>query len=480
LAAGISVSLAMASPAWAVDGAAIVRGAGQIKPEHAKEWRDLATADIMTAGVSVQAAVDQPLEMNLPDGVSITLEPSSRVQWMPASKLPSEINKWTRGYCIVLEDGELEVRMPPAPKGAHAFLVSTKAGTLTDWRGQLHVRVHGDVTSAAIYEGALVVGSNGQGFPVYDGAGILMHRGINPDKTKGIPAAPEWDDSSAGGFLVQSEDAPGALSLAWKAVHNAETYRIEIATDPTMVRVVRRDVSKDLGYATTQASGAAYWAHVRAVSPEGIVGQWSAPRHLRVLRYALPDGGTVGSDGAIVLPRGKSLTLLGAEGLEVAFENVTGDGHLFGASPRQTELFWFPLVGTVRLPDHASMRVMHVRDPATGARARLVVVCRQLRADVFLSPVNARWPGDPIDVRVTLTDPSGRIDVATEPVNVQAMLDLSPIGVAWHRAGNTWTGRILPRLIATSTVVRVVVTDSAGVEIGRGFVELEPSLQASR
>ena len=27
---------------------------------------------------------------------------------MPASKLPSEINKWTRGYCIVLEDGELD------------------------------------------------------------------------------------------------------------------------------------------------------------------------------------------------------------------------------------------------------------------------------------------------------------------------------------------------------------------------------------
>src|SRR6202044_3573460 len=175
--------------------------------------------------------------------------PSSRVQWMPASKLPSEINKWTRGYCIVLEDGELEVRMPPAPKGAHAFLVSTKAGTLTDWRGQLHVRVHGDVTSAAIYEGALVVGSNGQGFPVYDGAGILMRRGVNPDKSRGIPRPPSWQgeggttavagaasagsEGGHGALALVAGDATAALDLAWARVPDAVSYRIEIATDPT-------------------------------------------------------------------------------------------------------------------------------------------------------------------------------------------------------------------------------------------------------
>src|SRR5580698_769697 len=317
-----------------VDGAAIVRGAGRVKPEGAQECRDLSTADVLSAGVSVEAAADQPLEMNLPDGVTVTLEPSAFARWMPAAKLPSEINRWTRGYHLVLEEGELEVRMPSSAKGAHAFLVSTKAGTLTDWRGQLHVRAHGDSAAAAIYEGALVVGSNGQGFPVYDGAGILMRRGINPDKTRGIPATPQWQAKS-GGFLMQSDGAGGPINLAWQPVPNAASYRVELATDSAMVRVVDRKTTNGTLYTTTQPSSAGrYWAHVRAVGLEGIVGAWSAPQLVRVLRYQLPEGAIVAHAGAIVLPDGASLGFPDPEGLEVAFENVSLTSNLLGGDTR--------------------------------------------------------------------------------------------------------------------------------------------------
>jgi hypothetical protein len=472
---GILVAAVVGSPSIVLagsnspDGAAIVRGAGRVKVDGTHEWRDTSTADILTTGITVEAATEQPLEMTLPDGVTVTLEPRALARWMPGGKLPSEINHWTHGYHLLLEEGELEVRMPLGQKGAHAFLVSTKAGTLTDWRGQLHVSVHRDATSAAIYEGALVVGSNGQGFPVYDGAGILMRRGVNPDKTRGIPASPQWSAAS-GGFAVMASDVEAPVDLAWGPVANAAEYRVEVALDPSMVRVTERAVTREPHFTTTpRGASGPRWVHVRAVGTEGIVGAWSAPRALRVIRYKMPPDAFVARDGVIVLARGERLALQDAEGIEVASESV-GD-----LAPRfAVPLYWGRLGGPLPLAEDAPLRIVHLRDPVLGAEAQLVLARRELRADVALAPTNARWPADPIDARVEVRDPSGRIDVSSENVTVETTLDLTPLGVHWQRVGNTWRGRIDPRLIGDPSVVRVVVRDSRGSEIGRGFVELEP------
>jgi hypothetical protein len=447
------------------EGATVVRGAGRVKLDADREWRNTSTADVLAVGVTIQAASDQPLEMTLPDGVTLTLEPASVARWMPGGKLPSETNRWTHGHHLWLEEGELEVHMPLAEKGAHAFLVSTKAGTLTDWRGQLHVRVHGDTTSAAIYQGALVVGSNGQGFPVYDGAGILMRRGVNPDKTLGIPATPQWSGDT-GGFCVTSGDSP--VDLSWGSVPNAAEYRIEVALEPAMTRITQRATTQETHFATRLGSPTS-WVHVRAVGAEGIVGAWSAPRAQRVLRYKLPADAFVAHDGVIVLPKGARLTLDDTDGIDVASESVNGLDPNFSAP-----LHWGRLSSGLRLPEDTSMRIVHLRDPRLGAETRIILARRELHADVELAPMDARWPKDPIDARVDVRDPSGRIDVASEAVTVETTLDLTPLGVNWQRVGNTWRGRIAPRPIGDPSVVRVVVRDARGSEIGRGFVELEP------
>jgi hypothetical protein len=447
------------------EGATVVRGAGRVKLDADREWRNTSTADVLAVGVTIQAASDQPLEMTLPDGVTLTLEPASVARWMPGGKLPSETNRWTHGHHLWLEEGELEVHMPLAEKGAHAFLVSTKAGTLTDWRGQLHVRVHGDTTSAAIYQGALVVGSNGQGFPVYDGAGILMRRGVNPDKTLGIPATPQWSGDT-GGFCVTSGDSP--VDLSWGSVPNAAEYRIEVALEPAMTRITQRATTQETHFATRLGSPTS-WVHVRAVGAEGIVGAWSAPRAQRVLRYKLPADAFVAHDGVIVLPKGARLTLDDTDGIDVASESVNGLDPNFSAP-----LHWGRLSSGLRLPEDTLMRIVHLRDPRLGAETRIILARRELHADVELAPMDARWPKDPIDARVDVRDPSGRIDVASEAVTVETTLDLTPLGVNWQRVGNTWRGRIAPRPIGDPSVVRVVVRDARGSEIGRGFVELEP------
>ncbi len=456
------------APTLKVDGAAIVRGAGHVRPSGSPTWRETSTGDVLTAGVTLHASDDEPLEMTLPDGVTIALDPGAVVQWGHATKLPGEANKFVRGYHLLLEDGELEVRMPPGPRGEHAFLVSTRAGTLTDWRGQLHIMVHGDKTAAAIYQGALVVGSNGQGFPVYDGAGIVIRRGVDPEKTHGIPATPAWNaDHNPLALVPGQSGAP--LDFNWSPVAGAASYRVEVASEPTMVRTVIRGSTNEAHFSAMEpAAGGRYWARVRAVGAEGIVGEWSTARPLRVVHYQVPEGAFVATDGAIVLPEGSTVGLSDGAGLEVAYEGVRG----FAAST-PIPLYWMAVTGPLRLRDDAMIRIAHLRDNALNAETQLVLARRQLKADVNLEPKNARWPPDPIGVSIVLRDPSGRIDTAHTPVTLEAMLNLTPLPVDWQRRGDTWTGRIAPHAIGGPSVIRVRVVDDRGTEIGGGFVEVD-------
>lgn len=423
----------------------------------------------------VQAPVDRTLHVTLPDGVAVTLEPGTHGRWLPRGKLPSETNGWAAGYHLLLIEGELDVRMPEGPKGAHAFLVQTRAGTLTDWRGKLHVMVHDDKTTAAIYQGALVVGSNGQGFPVYDGAGILMRKGIDPDKSRGIPPAPVWDaGSGAPSLLVEPQGAHGNVGVSWKPVPGASSYRVAIAQDAAMTGVMEMAATGDTSFAMVERGAGprgGLFAQVRAVGPEGIVGEWSPARPLRVVHYTLPDGAEVAHDGAIVLPAGAALALSDADGLEMAYAATAG--------PSPVPLYWSKVTGALRLPEGVAMRVVHLRDPGLGQETSVTLARRALRVEVEVTPRDPQ-PGTPIDVRAVAWDPTRRLDASREKVTLQATLDLEPIPVAWAQAGSTWTARILPPATFGPTVVRVVARDAAGLEIGRGFVEIGAASQSSR
>jgi hypothetical protein len=420
----------------------------------------------------VQAPSDRTLVVTLPDGVAVTLEPGTHGRWLPRGKLPSETNSWAIGYHLVLINGELDVRMPDGPKGKHAFLVQTKAGTLTDWRGKLHVMVHDDKTTAAIYQGALVVGSNGQGFPVYDGAGILMRKGVNPDKSRGIPPAPAWDAGhGAPSLLVEPQGSRGNVGVSWKPVPGAASYRVAIAHDAAMTGVMEIATTTDTSYAMVERGGGGYWAQVRAVGPEGIVGEWSPARSLRVVHYTVPDGATVARDGAIVLPPRLSVKLADADGLQMAYATTAG--------PSPVPLYWSPVTGSLRLPDDADVRVVHLRDPALGQETSLTLSRRALRVDVDITPRNPQ-PSSNIDVRAVAWDPTRRLDPTQEQITLEVTRDLTALPVAWHQTGSTWTARIPPSPTMGATVIRVVARDAFGAEIGRGFVEIADSVQDPR
>ncbi len=482
LLAALLVTL-LAVPADAAPiGPAVVHGSGRTRLEASSDWKDASAGDVLGNGVTVEASATEPLEMLLPDGVTVILEPGGQGRWAAPSKLSSESNRIVSGSHFVLLEGEVDVRMPSGPKGSHAFLVSTKAGTLTDWRGTAHIMAHEDTTAAAVYEGALVVGPNGRGSPMTDGAGILMQKGADPDRSRSIPGTPKWEPSVPGmrSLVAAPAGTRAQFALAWAPVPGAVSYRVVVAADAAISRVLERANTAETTFVVPESATAAtpaaaapsalaapLWACVRAVGAEGIVGEWSAPIALRTVRYELPPGGRVAGDGAVVLPPQTFLAVSGADGVEVAYENVRSLASRVPGVP----LYWMRVTGPLRLPDETPSRVVHLRDPASGAETQLVLARRELRADVDLSPRTPR-PGDAIEARVVVWDPSGRIDPMSENLTLETLFDLEPVPVLWQRSGNVWRARISPRRTTTPWVLRVVVKDSLGLEVGRGFLEI--------
>ncbi|MGH7296298.1 MAG: hypothetical protein ACRELB_15265, partial [Polyangiaceae bacterium] len=420
---------------------------------------------------------DQGETVVLPDGVVVAFEPNTTARWAGSGKIASETAKWTQGFHLDLTDGEIDVAMPEAARGAHALLVSTRAGTLTDWRGRMHLVVRGDTTSVAVYDGALVVGSRGQSFPVHDPEALVLHKGAAPEKGRTMPAAPSWAAASGGAapFAVIPEGATTALGVAWVPAAGAASYRVQIGTDEGMTRIVQRAAVGDPRFSiASPPPGVHYFAQVRSVGQDGIVGPWSTRHAVRVAHFRLPAGAFVARDGAVVLPYGVALPLTDGDGLELAYENVRPGPRL--APP---VLYWSRLAGPLRTTEDAPIRIAHLRDTALGVETRIVLAKREIRAQVDMEPRNAA-PREPIDVRVTVWDPSGRIDVASERITLQATKDLDPVPVAWQRMGNVWTGRIGPRSATFASVVRVVVKDGLDEEIGRGFLEFQGATAPSR
>ena len=475
---------ARANPAPTVDGATIVRGVGRFRGENGADWSPANVGGVVPTNTTIEASGGVPLEMRFADGTELTMEPNAFGKLRSAARLPSENNGWARGHHLELRGGEVDVRMPSEPRGGRAFLVSTTAGTLTDWRGSVHVTVQDDTTAAAIYEGALVVGSNGQGFAVYDKTGVFLRKGVNPERARIIPGAPKWSAPAkavAPSFVVAAADdtKPPPLAFSWDAVDGATTYRVEVATDQGMGNVIKRAVTAETRFvlAETRGSGAGgaprYFARVRAISNDKIVGGWSAPRALRVLRVTYPRDSFIATDGTVILPEGGAIALSDVQGVEMALETYEGE------KPRaRGTLYWTPATANVRLAEKGS-RIVHLRDSLLGSETEIALGRRELRADVTMCPTRARWPDHPVGVRVLLDDPSRRIDASCEAVTFETTVNLTPIDVAWHHVGAWWWAEVPPQATPGPWVVRVVAKDKSGAEIGRGHLEVVTSSTAA-
>jgi hypothetical protein len=122
-------------------------------------------------------------------------------------------------------------------------------------------------------------------------------------------------------------------------------------------------------------------------------------------------------------------------------------------------------------PEHALR--FRLRDDPGSASTVYIARRRELVANVQLSPRKAFWPTDPIDITVTIQDPSGMIDPLRVEPRLQVLLGLTELRVDWQHRGAVWTAHLNPRSTGGPTVVRVIAQDEYGTTIGRNFLEID-------
>jgi hypothetical protein len=102
----------------------------------------------------------------------------------------------------------------------------------------------------------------------------------------------------------------------------------------------------------------------------------------------------------------------------------------------------------------------------------LTLAERQLRARIELGPRFAHWPENDVIGRVTLEDPSGRIDPSSEEPKMHVKVNVDEIPVKWTRSTGFWFAHIPPSIPPGPWVVGVVAMDSEGNTIGEGYLEV--------
>jgi hypothetical protein len=256
---------------------------------------------------------------------------------------------------------------------------------------------------------------------------------------------------------LASGGAGAAIGVCFRPVEGAARHRVEIAKDAAFADVV------DAGEVGPEADRWAgkplypgrYYARVLGLDAEGVAGEASRARSVGVVRAEVPSS-TVRGARTLVGADGETVALLDAADFEVAV-----DGGPWAPPPSPLAVKAQP----------RSFRIRCKGDPSS--ETEYAIERRTLRADVKLTPTLPRWPGDAIDVTVTLVDPTGRTDAAAFVPRLSVVLGLEALPVAWTHEGAAYRARVAAMAGRAPAVLRAIATDANGVELGRGFVEID-------
>jgi hypothetical protein len=381
-------------------------------------------------------------------------------------------------YFIVLDNGpfaSLGRRFELRHGGARANVVSDKKrprtiviGTPNDGLvavrpGEAHVVVTEDHAGAASWAGGALVRQGKHTLVLEPGQatsiaadGVLVARPVAPSPQWAAPVG-RLDEPQP--LAVALDSRSGALGLTWRPLADVSGYRFEIGADESFTKVTETITLRadQHAYVVRNLPEGNYYGRVIALDRDGVGSRPSTLAPLRVIAVSTPDGGVVDREGVVVVaPQGSNVQLSGHTNLEMAV-----DDHKF--RPAASELKVDETPHLVRLRFEGDY----------GRETRLHVEPRALKADITLGPAWARWPDDTIEMSIAISDPSGRFDPESVQPKVEVLLGIEPVDVEWKREGTRLTARLAPRTTTRPEVLRVIVRDQGGVQLGRNFLEIE-------
>ncbi len=167
---------------------------------------------------------------------------------------------------------------PPQTSGVDVQVpgVTTSRGSSDFWVSHLE-----GTTKVANYDNVeMLVASAGGTVALFESQGTVIEEGAAPTAPRDLLDSPELLEPADGQLLTTA-----AVQLRWGAVENAQSYRLEVATDDTFRRMLLFDPDLEADGEQLQelAEGDYYW-RVAATDNEGFPGTKSRVRQFRV-RY---------------------------------------------------------------------------------------------------------------------------------------------------------------------------------------------------
>lgn len=449
---------------------AVPRQVGEVVRTHSsaehrlnrmEPWEPLAADTKLAAGCFVRTH-DHAVRVALQDGATLDVSPDSLITFRDATQVNLRPGVSELAHRVDLEKGKIRITLPKG-KQRLMFVVHTNEILGVFGHGTSRASVVPQGMLAVVEAGAARVASQGRWVDVPSGhyavlgpsaaAGSIVH-------TLAPAPSPSTEPCEAGEKICTIGLVQGAgktlLALRWRRVAKAGAYHVRLASDANMSHEIAQAElpASRTEWVTEPLPAGKYYATVQSMGADGVRGGTSAPRALRVVQLLLDQGADFLRQGnVVVLPPGARVRLREIAGLARKRGRVVPSSLQLSGRQKSRVLSLF-------VPGHP-------QDTAT-----VVVERRQLRAQVSLTPADARWPGDEVVLRVTLHDPSSRLSVSDVYPRIRARLNRTPLMLPIRRKGDVWTARIPPRNGRGPWVIRVDVTDLHGYPLGHGFLEV--------
>ena len=344
-------------------------------------------------------------------------------------------------------------------KGIPLVVSTSPAQHVALRNAEAQVTYHGGRTAVGVHAGLARVGSNRNWLTVTKGQSSVLLNVGRPTSPQPLIAPPVWSSGENCPPAVAVTEPPtwAAAGGCWAPIEGAH-YEVEVARDANFHDLLTAPERIDKPQWSSPLSVGRYFSRVRAIDSDGLVGDPSSPRQLAIIPLVLPPGASANLiDRTIIVPEGREVQFGDPKGLELAV-----DKSGFSKAP-----------ATLRMnsdPEH-QLRFRLKDDPSSTST--VLFVRRALKADVQITPRLAHWPSDPIQISVTLTDPSGHSDPSKVQAQLKVMVGMHEVPVKWAHQGATWSTRLEPQRHVAPTVIRVIAEDEFGTPLGRNFLEVD-------
>ncbi|MBI5535183.1 MAG: hypothetical protein HY898_20820 [Deltaproteobacteria bacterium] len=433
-----------------------------LRAHPAGTWEPVTSETKIPQGGAIKTGTGEAVVV-LTDGTRLEIQPGTTLQFHASTEINLDPGPSTRVARVDIKDGAFRVAIPA---GGRPLLAMASKDLFVAFRpGAGRARITAAGMIAASDSGGAKVAASGRWTSLQAGQYQILRTQGAQEGPKPLPARASFvaepchaSASKACAIAVVSGDGRAQLGARWGAAAAGQRWWVDLIRDRENGEVIKHlELAADRPqFLSEPLAVGAYWLSVRAATAEGIDGE-RVLRPMRVVRL-LPDLGVtwIAREQLLVFPPGRKVKVDGTSGVQVAWI-----GQQFVAVPPTLE--------------HDGEANRQVRWRVEGDSMDDTVITLEksaLRADVELTPKTARWPKDPIQIMVKVTDPKRRVDPRTIHPRLSVKVNDTPFQLGLTRAGDSWRGEIPPRNGSGPWVIRVEALDADDNVLGRGLLNV--------